>query len=219
MTNGDEPLESVVGSDDLPVDPSQSQVLVAQARDGDRSALGRLLEKYREFLQAIAERELDPALRAKIGGSDVVQETFTEAHRDFPQFRGVSAPEFHNWLLQILGRNLQDVFRRFGRQKRDVDREVRQVGRSSAHAMLDRIAGNLPTPSRLLHGRERDEQLETAIAQLSDRHREAVELRHRDNLSFVEMGDRLGLTEDAARKLWARAIHKLQKLLEAHDGG
>src|SRR5262249_45736682 len=39
-------------------------------------------EAYRGYLLVLAQRELDPDLRAKGGASDLVQETFLEAQRD-----------------------------------------------------------------------------------------------------------------------------------------
>jgi RNA polymerase sigma-70 factor (ECF subfamily) len=175
-----------------------------------------LLEKYRGYLQLVAEQQIDPPLRAKVGGSDLVQETFAEAHRDFPQFRGVTAEEFHAWLLQILSRNLDDVRRRFGRQKRDVSREVPHADGRSLASQLPASPGM--SPSSLVRQRERDAELEAAFEKLSDRHREVIELRHRMDLAFGEVGERLGISEEAAKKRWSRAIANLQSRLEANRG-
>jgi RNA polymerase sigma-70 factor, ECF subfamily len=71
--------------------------LVAAARAGSREALGRALEIHRHYLLAIAERQLDPDLRSKGGASDLVQETFLEAQRDFAQFGGGSGLLPKNW--------------------------------------------------------------------------------------------------------------------------
>jgi RNA polymerase sigma-70 factor (ECF subfamily) len=64
-----------------------------EARAGSPEALGRALEGCRLYLLALAERELDAGLRAKGGASDLVQETFLEAQRDFARFRGDSEAE------------------------------------------------------------------------------------------------------------------------------
>src|SRR2546429_538415 len=58
------------------------------ARGGSREALGCVLESCRGYLLQIAWEELDPALRAKGGASDLVQETFLKAQRHFAQFQG-----------------------------------------------------------------------------------------------------------------------------------
>src|SRR6516164_539208 len=75
-------------------------VWIAQAQTGRPFALGQALEAYRLYLLGVAQRELDSALQAKGGASDLVQETFLEAQRDFAQFKGASAAEFQAWSRQ-----------------------------------------------------------------------------------------------------------------------
>src|SRR5947209_3557782 len=70
---------------------------LAAARTGSADALGRLLEACRGYLLLIGQRELDPALRAKGGASDLVQQTFLEAQRDFARFRGATEADLLAW--------------------------------------------------------------------------------------------------------------------------
>ncbi len=94
----------------MKVEPDQKAVLwLEEARDGSPEAMGRLLEDYRQYLLLVAQRELDPALRAKGGASDLVQETFLEAQRDFPQFTGTRDDELRVWLRRLLLNNLVRV--------------------------------------------------------------------------------------------------------------
>ena len=46
------------------------------------------MEAYRPYLLLVANQEISPVLRPKGGRSDIVQETFLEAHRDLGQFSG-----------------------------------------------------------------------------------------------------------------------------------
>ena len=99
--------------------------LIADARDGTDESLGRLLLLYTNYLKFLASMHIDPRIRARVSPSDIVQETFCEAHRDFGQFRGQSEPEFLAWLRRILVNNLaQQVERHLLTKKRDVRREV-----------------------------------------------------------------------------------------------
>src|SRR5581483_10218334 len=96
-----------------------------EARAGCREALGQVLEAYRTYLLLIANGELDPELRAKGGASDLVQETFLEAHRDFAGFHGDSGEQLQAWLRQLLLHNLANFVRRYRQtDKRQVGREV-----------------------------------------------------------------------------------------------
>src|SRR5215831_16271081 len=80
-------------------------------------------ELFRSYLLLLARVRLDPMVRAKVGASDVVQQTLLEAHRDFAQFRGRTVGEQAAWLRRILARNLANVVRDQRRDKRDVARE------------------------------------------------------------------------------------------------
>src|SRR5258708_30795946 len=87
--------------------------LLASARSGSGAALGQALETFRDYLLAVANRRLDPALRAKGGASDIVQETFLEAHRDLPAFQGDSTNEFRAWLVRLMLNNLMNFTRSY----------------------------------------------------------------------------------------------------------
>src|SRR5262245_17294596 len=99
--------------------------LLAAARGGSREALGEALEACRAYLLHVAQRELAPALQAKGGASDLVQETFLDAQRDFHRFHGGSEEELLAWLRQVLRHKLANFTRHYrGTDKRAVAREV-----------------------------------------------------------------------------------------------
>jgi RNA polymerase sigma-70 factor (ECF subfamily) len=102
--------------------------------DADRG-----LERFRSYLLLLARGRLDSLAQAKVGASDVVQQTLLEAHRDRAQWRGRTAGEQAAWLRQILARNLANVVRDLRRDKRDVARE------QSLQAALEESASRLET--------------------------------------------------------------------------
>ena len=71
------------------VEPDLAELL-GQVRGGATEAAGPLLERYRNYLKLLARIQINRRLQGKIDASDVVQETFLEAHRDFMQFRGTT---------------------------------------------------------------------------------------------------------------------------------
>src|SRR5947209_42214 len=81
---------------------SDPERLLQVAKAGDSLTLGRLLEHYRAYLVVLARVQIGRRLQGKVDASDIVQEAFLGAHRDFPQFRGQSEPELLAWLRQIL---------------------------------------------------------------------------------------------------------------------
>src|SRR5262245_54368414 len=133
--------------------------LLRRARSGDGAALGALLERYRAYLTLLARLQIDGRLRGKADPADLVQETFLEAHRSFPRFRGETEGELTSWLRQVLAANLVDLVRRFlGAQRRDVRLEralVRELDQSS-EALGQVLAAPHSTPSQQAVRREQD---------------------------------------------------------------
>jgi RNA polymerase sigma-70 factor (ECF subfamily) len=201
-------------SNNVPSGPGQIEAWLAAARQGSSEALGHLLEACRPYLLQVANDNLAADLQAKQGASDLVQETFLEAQRDFGRFSGLTEGEMLAWLRCILLNNLANLTRHYRNTgKRQVQREV-----DLAHLPLEEMAGPLEdqgvSPSSQERARERDEALERALAQLSEDQREAIRLRNYERLSFEEVGQRLGRSGGAARKLWSRAVEHLQRILE-----
>jgi RNA polymerase sigma-70 factor (ECF subfamily) len=191
--------------------------LLAAARAGSREALGEALQAYRAYLLLIAQRELDPELRAKGGASDLVQETFIDAQRLLKTFEGSTAGPWAAWLRELLLNNLTDFERRFrATGKRSVSREVCQgTSNSGAERAAEAVDDNA-SPSMRSMSAEQTGALERALDRLADDHREVLLLRYQGDMSFEEIGRRLGRSANAARKLWLRALRKLEQQLEAN---
>lgn len=187
---------------------------IVAARNGSADALGSLLEHCRDYLLLIANATLDEGLRGKVGASDVVQETFLDAHRAFHQFEGSTEQDLLTWLRQILLNNLRDATRRRQAAKRQPLRDVeRGIGRSEAGVRLD--GGAMPPADRLAADSEERERLRRAIERLSPDYCQVVTLRSLELRPFDEIGRVMDRSPDAARKLWSRAIQELARVLES----
>lgn len=76
------------------------------------------------------------------------------------------------------------------------------------------------SPSQAAQKNAAREDLDRALSGLPDRQRMVVHLRLWDQLTFATIGERLGLSEDAARMLYGRAIARLRKSVRpGHDPG
>lgn len=197
--------------------------LLSAARSGDRESLGRLLQLYSSYLNLFAAARIRDDLRCKFSPSDVVQETFFQAHRDFEQFRGQTEREFVAWLRQILVNSLARLVRRHVlAEKRDFRREVSlnrlgdSVGRSARRlesALIDRGA----SPSADARRRETDRILADRLAELPDEYRQVLVLRHVEGLPFEEVANQMNRSSGAVRMLWLRAIRQLRQTLHGRD--
>jgi RNA polymerase sigma-70 factor (ECF subfamily) len=184
------------------------------ARAGSSEALGQLLEACRGYLLLIAQERLAPELRAKGGASDLVQQTFLDAQRDFTCFRGDTEAELLAWLRRLLLNNLTDFARGFAADKRDVRREVALAAGDSSADEGGGLAADTPTPSGEAIGRERAEAVQRALDRLPENYRRVLGLRYQQGCSFEEIGRQLGLTANAARKLLLRAVERVQQELD-----
>ena len=83
--------------------------LIAAAKAGDSEALDELLASCRGYLLSLAQNEMGRDIQAKIGSSDIVQETCIKVANRFGDFRGDSPAELFGWLKTILQNNMNDV--------------------------------------------------------------------------------------------------------------
>ncbi|MFM7184054.1 MAG: sigma-70 family RNA polymerase sigma factor [Planctomycetota bacterium] len=185
--------------------------LLTAVRHGEPDAFGPLFDAFRRHLLLVANRELPMALRGKLGPSDLVQETAVDARRDFPGFRGSTAEECFAWLRAILRNNVVDAVRRYETaQKRATSREI-----SLASPAGHREGKSLQMPNGQPDGsairREDAALLSAALGRLSADHQAVLRLRYWEGLSFVEIAAEVGRSPDAVRKLWYRAVERLQK--------
>ena len=197
--------------------------LIDAARAGQPDSLGQLLEVYANYLRILAATQLDTKLRQRVSPSDIVQETYCEAHRDIAQFRGNTEKEFVAWLRQILIHNLSRcVEMHILTEKRDVRRELSldHVGRSierSTARMEALLADNADSPSKDVQHRERAVQLADYLAKLPDDYREVIILRNFQGLPFKEVAKRMGRNSGAVRMLWLRALRHLRTDLDEQE--
>lgn len=192
--------------------------LLEQARSGSPAAVGSLLDAARGYLLMQAEQELPGTLRAKVAPSDIVQETAIDACRDFPTFQGTTQEELYAWLRAILRNNVTDAVRRFElTQKRGAGREQSLSVVVDRHGVsVLRVAGSAPDLSAI---RREDATLVTAaLARLPEDYAAVLRLRYWDGMTFAEIAARLDRSEDAARKLWYRAVACLDTELHRSPG-
>jgi RNA polymerase sigma-70 factor (ECF subfamily) len=195
---------------------AEPEQMLMQAKAGDGATLGQLLELYRRYLALLARVQIGQRLQQKADASDIVQETFLEAHRQFPNFRGNSEAQFVAWLRQLLAGCLANLLRRYlGTRGRDVRLEQEIVGALDQSSMfLDRgLVAQQSSPSHQAAGREQAVLLADALAQLSDDYREVLVLRHLEGLTFPEVASRMGRSLDSVEKLWMRALARLKPLM------
>jgi RNA polymerase sigma-70 factor (ECF subfamily) len=189
-----------------------TQYWIQEARDGDGAVLGRLLEAYRGYLRILAHVEIGKRLQGKVDASDVVQETFLDAHRQFPSFRGESEAQLVTWLREILAGTLANVVRRFlGTQARDVRLEFHAGLDQSSQALGEMLVDPHSSPSQGAMRGERALLVTSALAQLPEDYQTVIVLRHLEGLPFAQVAERMGRSVDSVEKLWLRGLARLRQ--------
>lgn len=191
-------------------------VMIRRARVAENQLeLGNLLELYRNYLNLIAQTQIGATLKKRVDPSDVVQETFLEAHRDFGEFRGNSEAELIAWLRKILIRNLYDQVKRHHAQRRDCHREQSleaAIDRSSMQ-IVNALGADISSPSHRASEREQAVLVADAIAALPPIHRQVMLMRQVQRIPFAEIGIQLEKSPGAIRMIWLRALEKLKQSL------
>jgi RNA polymerase sigma-70 factor (ECF subfamily) len=192
---------------------SSASGLLTRAREGDRQALGELLERFRPAMQEWARQFLPPALAQKVGASDLVQETCLDAMRDFGAARVQHAAAMEAWLLALLTNNLKDWQRKFkSSRKRDLRRERPLGDVESKLGLLEAtLASSDSSPeSRVLRQESRD-LVTQALERLPRGYKQIIVWRNDERQSWAQIGRRLDRSQDAVRMLWKRAIERLKR--------
>jgi RNA polymerase sigma-70 factor (ECF subfamily) len=136
-------------------------------------------------------------------------------HRVFSSFRGERFEELLAWLRRILLHNASNSSRHFEQTaKQNVAREI---AGDQAAIFIANLGADVPTPSSPLVSLEQRPAVEKVLSLLPEEMNTAIELRNKENLSFAEIGARMQCSSAAARKLWARAIERMQQLLLNRD--
>jgi RNA polymerase sigma-70 factor (ECF subfamily) len=190
--------------------------LLEQARQGDGEALGRLLEAQRIALQRLAERQLKGRISVRVAASDIIQQTFLEAHRSFAQFAGQGAEEWLAWLHSILDHKVASAIRDHAiLQKRNVRREKSMDDSQGGGTPLKQdLDAGLSSPSQKAIRGEETERLNQALTVLPEDQREAVRLRHLEGWALDDIASHLGRTPAATAGLIKRGMKTLRRELQ-----
>jgi RNA polymerase sigma-70 factor (ECF subfamily) len=124
------------------------------------------------------------------------------------------------WLRQVLARNLANLVRRYHRHGRDVrlERQLADELEQSSRALGFGLAAPQSTPSQRAVARERAVRLAAALEALPADYGEVIVLRHFECLSFAEVAQRLGRSQDSVKKVWARALGRLRVVMQEGEG-
>jgi len=155
---------------------------------------------------------MNKKMRSKMESMDLVQEVLINALRGLANFTYENDGDFVRWLSKIAENAFYDNLDKLHAGKRDIHNEVRFDDFRSTTA--GRFAGSLgpidtTTPSGIMSKREDLTRLEKAMDKLKPKYREVILLAKIEQLSYGQIGERLGKSAGAVKMLVSRAIVEL----------
>ena len=169
-------------------DASDSE-LVGRARDGDREAFGRLVERHYDFVHRVAWRWCG----RKADAEDIAQDVCVRLGRSIRDYRGSGA--FTTWLYAMTLNAARDHARK----------SMRESAKTKAYGVHALISGETPE--------EPDDQAEAlwaAVRRLPDKQRGAVLLVYGEGLSHAAAAEAMAISETTVS--WH--IHEAKKRLK-----
>jgi RNA polymerase sigma-70 factor, ECF subfamily len=204
-------------------DPGDLPGRLRRAAAGDQAAWNELVQLYRGRLHRMVALRLDRRLRGRVDPSDVLQEAYLDAWTRLPAYAQDPSMPLFLWLRFLAAQRLQEAHRRhLGAKARDAAREVSldagPLPQASSVALAARLLGRDARASDAMIRAERRARLRQALEALRPVEREALALRHFEQLSNAEAARVLGITEGAATRRYLRALERLRDVLVAAGG-
>jgi len=170
---------------------------VPLAKQGDANAFGVLYEHYSPLIYRFLRRRLDGSDEAV---EDLTEDVFVKVYKKLDRYEERGLP-FTAWLYRIAHNHLVDYLRAQPR---------------TATCSFDNITGIAEPHTTSGYGRVLDRAaLEPALATLTAEQREAVQLRFLEGLSVSDTAAQMDRSEDAVKKLQARALSNLRRSMTA----
>ena len=179
--------------------------LIAQALNDNQKAFQELARKHRPSVYHIVFK----IVRDKETADDLVQETFMKAFSALASYR----PEyrFSTWLYKIAANCSIDYLRKKRIHALSLERPLEN---DQGSRPLD-IADYSYHPERELVRKEQRMSIEEAINSLPDKYREVIIYRHKDDKSYEEIADLLGIPIGTVKARIFRARELLKKKLKS----
>jgi len=179
------------------------EALVALVARADEEALAELYDRVSRIAYGLALR----VLRDERHAEDAVQEAFLQVWRSAATFRAERA-KASTWILTLVHRRAVDLVRR---------EERRQADPLTDDSALGQATEDTEEAAWLRFERER---VQTALKQLPDVQREALELAYYGGFSQSELAERLGVPLGTIKSRMFAGLARLRELLDdsTHEG-
>ena len=177
--------------------------LVERAQAGDGDAFGEVVRRWERKIYALAYGITGSAEEAR----DATQETFINAYRNLPRFRGEA--QVSSWLHRIAVNQCITRQRRTRvRAETGLEEEV-EAGREPSLSTAAEAS-----PSHTSESKQRAEAVRRAVASLPQELREVVLMKEFEELTFQEIAEALQIPLSTVKSRLYAALRQLRLKLE-----
>ncbi|HVP42815.1 MAG TPA: sigma-70 family RNA polymerase sigma factor [Terriglobales bacterium] len=177
--------------------------LIERIRGGERELFYELVRPHERAVYLVAYS----VLKNEADAEDVAQEAMLKAFRSLSAFRGDA--RFQHWLVKIA---FNEARMRYRKRQGEKLQSLDDSGDDQDYVPLQ-IADWRELPPEVLERKEIREEIQNAIARLSDKYREVLVLRDIEELSIAETAQILDITEATVKVRLFRARLKLRDQL------
>ncbi|MHC4946594.1 MAG: RNA polymerase sigma factor [Planctomycetota bacterium] len=177
--------------------------------DGDRDALDELIRHHLPWIYNKVERHLSKTLKAKGDPCDYVNDVLVKFLESAPRFNISNGNKFRALIAKIVKNTLLDKYDWFNARRRDIARE--QQFSSDSVLSLDPPINHVETPSKIVNSQEQAEWIRLALDFLFPDDRELIILRDWEKMEFKQIGNKLDISNEAARMRYNRSLARLLK--------
>jgi len=184
---------------------------LARWYQGDRSALDTLLGRNMPWIHAYVRKRMGPLLRKKAETADYVNDSIIQFLQYGPPVMISDEGHLRALLVRIVENTLREKHDWFTAKRRTISKEQPLP----AGTVLDLDPQGVPrkSPSTIVDQQDREAWIRLGMEFLDSDSREVLALRKWDCLSFVDIGKKLGITDNAARMRHNRAVEQLAEIV------
>jgi RNA polymerase sigma-70 factor (ECF subfamily) len=177
--------------------PEDDDRLLAEIAEGSNAAFARLMERHLGRVFSLALR----VTGSRADAEDAAQEAFARVWRKAPDWQAGEA-RFSTWLYRVTMNLCIDARRRPRAEQLDPDLPLADPGAGTVEMMIDR---------------EREQQVQAAMAALPERQREAMALCYTLGLSNAAAAETMEISVKAYEALLVRAKREIRARLEGSE--
>ncbi len=197
--------------------PDLTSELLARLRTGsggaeaDQEALNTLMVRDLPWIQSYVHHRLSGDVREHAETGDIVNEVFLKTLKRGPKFVVSSRSVFRRLMARIITNTLVSMHRQYSAKARSAASERGIASDSVLYLQPEVPVRSITEPPEKAARIEEEEWIDMAMELLDPLDQEVLHLRDAEDLSFPEIGERVGLKEDAARMRYKRAVQKLTR--------